>query len=175
MIITVLLINQKFQWYWFCLSIKKGKKGKKKRKEPPKWRTIFKRICDNVIERGRYKPNTTNLRSVCLFCKLWVVEFNLLLKCSASRFSLETHWLSLWLWVGNQVKVVWLLLPAATTLFGLCENHCVSRLNRDALSFNWTLNYSTAQNLQNRLTDLKLVVFDINPPSLLHYHKSYWK
>ena len=54
-------------------------------------------------------------------------------------------------------------LPAAITLFGSGNNMCVNRLNHDAYSFNQRLN-STSQRLQNRLSGLKLVVFDIYNP-----------
>lgn len=56
-------------------------------------------------------------------------------------------------------------LPAAITLFGGGGNQCVSRLNRDAVSFNNKLN-STSQALVSRLPGLKLVVFDIYQPLL---------
>lgn len=56
-------------------------------------------------------------------------------------------------------------LPAAVTLFGGGINQCVARLNRDANSFNNKLKL-TAQGLQNRFPDLKLVVFDIYGPLL---------
>ena len=54
-------------------------------------------------------------------------------------------------------------LPAAITLFGLGNNMCVDRLNHDAVSFNQKLT-SISQRLQNRLSDLKLIVFDIFQP-----------
>ncbi|XP_062104560.1 GDSL esterase/lipase At5g22810-like [Humulus lupulus] len=54
-------------------------------------------------------------------------------------------------------------LPAAITLFGSGSNQCVERINNDAISFNTRLN-STAQNLQNRLSGLNLVVLDIYTP-----------
>ncbi|EXB81606.1 GDSL esterase/lipase [Morus notabilis] len=54
-------------------------------------------------------------------------------------------------------------LPAAITLFGSGNDECVTRLNHDAVSFNTKLN-STSQRLQNRLSDLKLVVLDIYQP-----------
>lgn len=56
-------------------------------------------------------------------------------------------------------------LPAAITLFGGGSNECVARLNKDAESFNTKLN-GMAQSLQTKLTDLKLVVFDIYRPLL---------
>ncbi|KAK3010120.1 hypothetical protein RJ639_010719 [Escallonia herrerae] len=56
-------------------------------------------------------------------------------------------------------------LPAAITLFGSNSNKCVSRLNRDAVSFNSKLN-STSQDLVNKFPGLKLVVFDIYQPLL---------
>lgn len=54
-------------------------------------------------------------------------------------------------------------LPAAITLFGSGSNQCVARLNQDAISFNNKLNI-TAQAMQDRLSGLKLVVFDIYQP-----------
>ncbi|KAF8403184.1 hypothetical protein HHK36_011281 [Tetracentron sinense] len=54
-------------------------------------------------------------------------------------------------------------LPAAITLFGSRSNQCVATLNRDAVSYNNKLNI-TAQDLQNQLSGLKLVVFDIYQP-----------
>ncbi|KAK9291238.1 hypothetical protein L1049_009426 [Liquidambar formosana] len=56
-------------------------------------------------------------------------------------------------------------LPAAITLFGAGSNQCIARLNGDAVLFNNKLN-STSQGLQNRLPDLRLVVFDIYGPLL---------
>jgi hypothetical protein len=56
-------------------------------------------------------------------------------------------------------------LPAAITIFGLGGNQCVGRLNKDAVSFNNRLN-ATSQRLKNRLSGLKLVVFDIYQPLL---------
>lgn len=54
-------------------------------------------------------------------------------------------------------------LPAAITLFGSGSNQCVARLNQDAISFNNKLNI-TAQAMQDRLSGLNLVVFDIYQP-----------
>ncbi|XP_075086294.1 GDSL esterase/lipase At5g03820-like [Nicotiana tabacum] len=54
-------------------------------------------------------------------------------------------------------------LPAAITLFGAGTNHCVARLNKDAISFNNKLN-RTSQNLKSKLPGIKLVVFDIYQP-----------
>ncbi|PON53405.1 Lipase [Parasponia andersonii] len=54
-------------------------------------------------------------------------------------------------------------LPAAITLFGSGSNQCVERLNNDAISFNRRLNF-TAQSLQNRLSNLTLIVLDIYTP-----------
>ncbi|KAJ4979622.1 hypothetical protein NE237_010402 [Protea cynaroides] len=54
-------------------------------------------------------------------------------------------------------------LPAAITLFGYGSNNCVARLNRDAVSFNNKLN-ATVQSLQESLSSLKIVVFDIYQP-----------
>ncbi|KAL2502687.1 GDSL esterase/lipase [Forsythia ovata] len=56
-------------------------------------------------------------------------------------------------------------LPAAITLFGSGSNQCVSRLNQDAVSFNYKLN-NTSRNLKSKLPGLKLVVFDIYNPLL---------
>uniref|UniRef100_A0A7N0UA03 GDSL esterase/lipase n=1 Tax=Kalanchoe fedtschenkoi TaxID=63787 RepID=A0A7N0UA03_KALFE len=56
-------------------------------------------------------------------------------------------------------------LPAAITLFGSGRNHCVARLNRDAVMFNNKLN-STTLDLQKLLPDLRLVVLDIYQPLL---------
>jgi len=56
-------------------------------------------------------------------------------------------------------------LPAAITIFGLGGNECVARLNKDAISFNDKLN-ATSQRLQNHLSGLILVVFDIYQPLL---------
>ncbi|XP_022972797.1 GDSL esterase/lipase At5g03820-like [Cucurbita maxima] len=56
-------------------------------------------------------------------------------------------------------------LPAAITLFGSGSNQCIQRLNQDAMAFNTKLQ-STSQSLQNRFSDLKLVVFDIYQPLL---------
>ncbi|GMN56179.1 hypothetical protein TIFTF001_025298 [Ficus carica] len=54
-------------------------------------------------------------------------------------------------------------LPASITLFGSGHDECVRRLNHDAQSFNAKLT-SVSQRLQNRLSDLKLVVLDIYKP-----------
>ncbi|KAL8151141.1 hypothetical protein V2J09_020949 [Rumex salicifolius] len=54
-------------------------------------------------------------------------------------------------------------LPAAITLFGHGSNECVKRINKDAKAFNDKLN-STSQQLQNKFTNLTLVVFDIYQP-----------
>ncbi|KAF8397784.1 hypothetical protein HHK36_016707 [Tetracentron sinense] len=56
-------------------------------------------------------------------------------------------------------------LPAAITLFSSDSNQCVVKLNRDAVSFNNKLN-TTSQALQNKLSGLNLVVFDIYQPLL---------
>ncbi|GAB4833515.1 hypothetical protein Ancab_031759 [Ancistrocladus abbreviatus] len=56
-------------------------------------------------------------------------------------------------------------LPAAITLFGVGSNQCVTRLNRDAVSFNKKLN-NTAQALSKMLPNLRLVIFDIYHPLL---------
>ncbi|XP_059655084.1 GDSL esterase/lipase At5g22810-like [Cornus florida] len=54
-------------------------------------------------------------------------------------------------------------LPAAITLFGSDSNECVTKFNKDAVSFNNKLN-ATSQGLQNRLSGLKIVVLDIYQP-----------
>ncbi|XP_022143974.1 GDSL esterase/lipase At5g03810-like [Momordica charantia] len=56
-------------------------------------------------------------------------------------------------------------LPAAITLFCSGSNQCIQRLNQDAIAFNTKLK-STSQSLQNKFSDLKLVVFDIYQPLL---------
>ncbi|CAM8920055.1 unnamed protein product [Rhodiola kirilowii] len=56
-------------------------------------------------------------------------------------------------------------LPAAITLFGQGRNHCVERLNRNAVMFNNKLN-STSQDLLSGLPGLRLVVLDIYEPLL---------
>ncbi|GMH12650.1 hypothetical protein Nepgr_014491 [Nepenthes gracilis] len=54
-------------------------------------------------------------------------------------------------------------LPGAITLFGHGSNECVDRLNEDAVAFNNKLN-ATSQQLQQQLSNLTLVVFDIYQP-----------
>ncbi|KAK9279747.1 hypothetical protein L1049_013429 [Liquidambar formosana] len=56
-------------------------------------------------------------------------------------------------------------LPATITLFGDDSNECVAKLNRDAISFNNKLNF-TSQSLQNSssLSNLTVLVFDIYQP-----------
>ncbi|EEF34923.1 GDSL esterase/lipase At5g22810 isoform X2 [Ricinus communis] len=54
-------------------------------------------------------------------------------------------------------------LPAAITIFGSDSNDCVANLNQDSVSFNNKLN-ATSQSLRNKLSGLKLVVFDIYQP-----------
>ncbi|TYH60159.1 hypothetical protein E1A91_D08G266000v1 [Gossypium mustelinum] len=54
-------------------------------------------------------------------------------------------------------------LPAAITAFGHGNNHCVARLNNNAISFNNKLRHRS-QRLTRRLSKLKLVVLDIYNP-----------
>ncbi|KAI8524227.1 hypothetical protein RHMOL_Rhmol13G0133800 [Rhododendron molle] len=54
-------------------------------------------------------------------------------------------------------------LPASITIFGSDSNECVAKLNKAAISFNNKLNV-TSQNLQNKLSNLTLVVLDIYQP-----------
>lgn len=54
-------------------------------------------------------------------------------------------------------------MPAAITIFGDDSNDCVDKLNKNAVSFNNKLN-STSQSLQEKLSDLNLLVFDIYQP-----------
>ncbi|PSR89900.1 GDSL esterase/lipase [Actinidia chinensis var. chinensis] len=54
-------------------------------------------------------------------------------------------------------------LPAAITIFGEDSNECVEKLNKVAISFNNKLNV-TSQSLQNKLSNLTLVVLDIYQP-----------
>ncbi|KAJ9699384.1 hypothetical protein PVL29_008132 [Vitis rotundifolia] len=54
-------------------------------------------------------------------------------------------------------------VPAAITIFGTDSNDCVAKLNKDAVSFNNKLN-ATSQSLQNKLSGLNLLVFDIYQP-----------
>ncbi|KAK4255187.1 hypothetical protein QN277_008214 [Acacia crassicarpa] len=54
-------------------------------------------------------------------------------------------------------------LPLAITLFGFDSNHCVERLNNDAINFNKKLN-TTSQSLQKQLPNLNLAVLDIYQP-----------
>ncbi|XP_077211836.1 GDSL esterase/lipase APG-like [Tasmannia lanceolata] len=54
-------------------------------------------------------------------------------------------------------------LPASITLFGFGNNGCVSRLNNDAQAFNKKISSSASQ-LQNQLSGLKIAIFDIYTP-----------
>ncbi|KAK6926674.1 GDSL lipase/esterase [Dillenia turbinata] len=54
-------------------------------------------------------------------------------------------------------------LPAAITIFGEDSNECVGEINEVAMFFNNKLN-ATSQRLQNKLSGLNLVVFDIYQP-----------
>lgn len=54
-------------------------------------------------------------------------------------------------------------LPAAITIFGSGSHQCVERFNNDAISFNRRLN-STTQSLQNRLSNLTVIVLDTYTP-----------
>lgn len=56
-------------------------------------------------------------------------------------------------------------LPASITLFGKGKNDCVTRLNSDAIGFNYKLK-AAAEALKKSRPDLKLVVFDIYNPLL---------
>ncbi|KAF3333031.1 GDSL esterase/lipase [Carex littledalei] len=56
-------------------------------------------------------------------------------------------------------------LPASITLFGKDKNDCVTRLNSDAIGFNYKLK-AAAEALKKSHPDLKLVVFDIYNPLL---------
>ncbi|KAJ1691761.1 hypothetical protein LUZ63_015916 [Rhynchospora breviuscula] len=56
-------------------------------------------------------------------------------------------------------------LPASITLFGKGKNSCVTRLNSDAIGFNYKLK-SAAEALKKSYPDLKLVIFDIFNPLL---------
>ncbi|XP_078149281.1 GDSL-like lipase/acylhydrolase superfamily protein [Carex rostrata] len=56
-------------------------------------------------------------------------------------------------------------LPASITLFGEGKNDCVTRLNSDAIGFNYMLK-AAAEALKKSHPDLKLVVFDIYNPLL---------
>lgn len=54
-------------------------------------------------------------------------------------------------------------LPATITIFGNHSEGCVTKLNRDAVSFNKKLN-ATSQSLLSKLSGLNLVVLDIYQP-----------
>ncbi|KAI7984203.1 GDSL esterase/lipase [Camellia lanceoleosa] len=54
-------------------------------------------------------------------------------------------------------------LPATITIFGSDSNECVAKLNKAAISFNKKLNV-TSQSLQNKLSNLTLVVLDVYQP-----------
>lgn len=54
-------------------------------------------------------------------------------------------------------------LPAIITIFGEDSNECVSKLNKDAMSFNNKLK-EASQKLLKKLSGLNLVLFDIYQP-----------
>ncbi|CAO2814615.1 unnamed protein product [Amaranthus hypochondriacus] len=89
-------------------------------------------------------------------------EFSNVLVQQFAEFVRKLYWLG-----ARKVGVTSLpplgCLPAAITIFGEDSNECVEHINKDAITFNNMLNY-TANELQNQLSNLTLVVFDIYQP-----------
>ncbi|XP_051113985.1 GDSL esterase/lipase At3g53100-like [Andrographis paniculata] len=56
-------------------------------------------------------------------------------------------------------------LPAAITIFGQGSDHCVTRLNQDAVAFNEKL-HAASRRVKAELPGLKLVIFDVYNPLL---------